>query len=397
MPFGGYSSFKDCVSQNKNKQNPEAYCADIMRSVEGKEYKFYTTFSGFKAIENKDGSKDYYVDGYLSTNEKDLGNDIVTNLGLDDMDLQLDLRNIKVDVEHELGKGSANPPAGRIVEHRREPKRIWINVLLNKNYPNFKGLLEQIKQKFIDGFSITYKTIDFVHKVINGAKVRLLNKVYIINVGMTGNPMNTGCSMGDVIMKSIADYEQTEKTLTVDDRNWKIKEKIKSEVKIMDQEKDAPGKEDPAKKEVVGKDKPEGKTDEVKTVSVEQFNAVETQVKKLTEAIESQQTQEKTINQTLEGIRGKILEQDEFKGIKAEKDLEAQQEVNKKTAEQLEEVYELLHAPQLKALQSQEADLQKLRDLEAKAILQTSGNGGNTEVGQKDMSGPLDSIQMGGS
>jgi hypothetical protein len=34
MPFAGYKNFADCVSKNRTKGNPEAYCAVIMRAVE---------------------------------------------------------------------------------------------------------------------------------------------------------------------------------------------------------------------------------------------------------------------------------------------------------------------------------------------------------------------------
>jgi len=34
-PFAGYKDFADCVRQNKDKEDPEAYCAVIMRKVEG--------------------------------------------------------------------------------------------------------------------------------------------------------------------------------------------------------------------------------------------------------------------------------------------------------------------------------------------------------------------------
>lgn len=34
-PFAGYRNFAQCVRQNQDKKNPEAYCAVIMRSVEG--------------------------------------------------------------------------------------------------------------------------------------------------------------------------------------------------------------------------------------------------------------------------------------------------------------------------------------------------------------------------
>lgn len=36
MPFGEYSSFEDCVAQNQEADDPEAYCAEIQRRVEGK-------------------------------------------------------------------------------------------------------------------------------------------------------------------------------------------------------------------------------------------------------------------------------------------------------------------------------------------------------------------------
>jgi hypothetical protein len=36
MPFAKYKDFKDCVAKNRDKENPEAYCATIMRKVEGR-------------------------------------------------------------------------------------------------------------------------------------------------------------------------------------------------------------------------------------------------------------------------------------------------------------------------------------------------------------------------
>ena len=36
-PFGGYENFDQCVSKNQDKDDPEAYCASIMRKVEEKD------------------------------------------------------------------------------------------------------------------------------------------------------------------------------------------------------------------------------------------------------------------------------------------------------------------------------------------------------------------------
>jgi len=35
MPFGPYSSFDDCVSKNRDKRSPQAYCAVVKRKIEG--------------------------------------------------------------------------------------------------------------------------------------------------------------------------------------------------------------------------------------------------------------------------------------------------------------------------------------------------------------------------
>lgn len=34
MPFAGYKDFDDCVAKNRDKRDPKAYCAEIMRKVE---------------------------------------------------------------------------------------------------------------------------------------------------------------------------------------------------------------------------------------------------------------------------------------------------------------------------------------------------------------------------
>src|SRR3990167_2726706 len=39
MPMGEFKNFKDCVSKNKDKKNPLAYCASIMRKIEGEKTK----------------------------------------------------------------------------------------------------------------------------------------------------------------------------------------------------------------------------------------------------------------------------------------------------------------------------------------------------------------------
>lgn len=36
MPFAGYEDFDACIVDNQDKEDAEAYCAEIQRQVEGK-------------------------------------------------------------------------------------------------------------------------------------------------------------------------------------------------------------------------------------------------------------------------------------------------------------------------------------------------------------------------
>lgn len=40
MPFAGYQDFADCVRQNQDKDDPEAYCAFIERQAKADEERF---------------------------------------------------------------------------------------------------------------------------------------------------------------------------------------------------------------------------------------------------------------------------------------------------------------------------------------------------------------------
>lgn len=37
MPIGKYKDFKDCVNQNQDKSDPQAYCGAIQQQIEGKD------------------------------------------------------------------------------------------------------------------------------------------------------------------------------------------------------------------------------------------------------------------------------------------------------------------------------------------------------------------------
>lgn len=69
-PFGEYKDFADCVAKNKDKSDPEAYCAAIKRKIEGSTQKL----GGKKELSEKEYEefkKDHMAHGYTEQQAKD--------------------------------------------------------------------------------------------------------------------------------------------------------------------------------------------------------------------------------------------------------------------------------------------------------------------------------------
>jgi HK97 family phage prohead protease len=174
-----------------------------------KNYTFFTDEVGYEETETK-GGKDYFVTGYISTKDRDLVNDVVSENALSEMLNQINHKNIKLDVEHEAWR-EENPsivPVGKIIEAKRDEKGIFVKAILNRAHGRFKEVWDSVKSGFLDAFSIAFKTTSYVHKVVDGVKTRILNGVELLNVALTGNPVNPECKMTEVFTKSLKDMEE---------------------------------------------------------------------------------------------------------------------------------------------------------------------------------------------
>jgi len=194
------------------KEQAERMHRAIMANKKEAEEIFFTDELDYSSIETKKG-KEYYVEGYISTKDLDLGNDIVTDECLNDMLEQLKGRTIKLDVEHETMKGESELdkkinktkiPIGKIVDAWRDEKGIKAKAILNKAHSRFQEVWNSIKNGFLDGFSIAYYPIQTITKNIGDKIVRLLNKVDLINVALTGNPMNPEARLTSAFTKSLS-------------------------------------------------------------------------------------------------------------------------------------------------------------------------------------------------
>ncbi len=171
-------------------------------------------------VELKEEGENFFVEGHISTSDLDLVNDIVTKDCLLDMASQMQERTIKLDIEHESFRGNTDLekeinktiiPAAKIDDFLIDKKGLKIRAMLNRHIPRFNEVKNSIKDGFLDAFSIAFIPVESKTDAREGQEVRMLNKVNLLNVAFTGNPVNTNSTMTNVFAKSLEFLNEQEK------------------------------------------------------------------------------------------------------------------------------------------------------------------------------------------
>ena len=183
----------------------------------------FEILTGNLELEEKEvkGQNKQYIKGLISTNDKDLVNDIVTQKCMDSMTKQIKDRTLKLDFEHETFSGETEQemeinktkiPLGKRVDWQRKDNGIEVEWELNPTWKqinskgeiltNYEDIIYNIKNGFYDGFSIAYYPTSTDTKNIKGENVRLLDDVNLLNVALTGNAINQEASLTKIFAKS---------------------------------------------------------------------------------------------------------------------------------------------------------------------------------------------------
>lgn len=350
---------------------------------------------GLKAFTEVDekGEKQYYVEGYISTTEKDLVNDVVTDEALDDMLEQIREHNIKIDKEHEAWNGETDvekikaktiEPRGRIVEADRDEKGLKAKILLNKHRSDFENLWGSIKDGMLDAFSIAFLP-EIAKKIERGGElIRKLSKIKLLNVAFTGNPVNPGAKMVDVFTKSLDDIDaENAETLNTGVTQKDI-EALRDDISRLEKTvKSTVEGAEPDTTEVTKmpeeKGEPEegGENPEVKSKDGEGSEFDATEVKSRLDSIEESLSELKSLNDTNEEPEEKSDDDPEEKSGDSDEDPE------EKSADQLDDRIESLES-ELKSL------TEKLSEPERKARQTETSE--NAETKSSGESGPLSYI-----
>lgn len=200
-----------------------------------KQFVFYTKGLETKSFYDEEVKAErYFVKGHIDSSDLDLVNDIVTKSCMEDMSKQINSKNLKLDYDHETLRKSKDEneldaklnltkiPLGKAISEELDSKGNLVEFELNPNWKKFnsKGdivmtfqeVWQNIKSGFYDAFSIAYVPIKTVSKEINGMKARLLDQINLINVALTGNPINPAATMTNIMAKSLEYLEEDEES-----------------------------------------------------------------------------------------------------------------------------------------------------------------------------------------
>lgn len=185
------------------------------------EFVFYSEKLNYKTLIGTKG-KEYFVEGYISTGDIDLVNDIVTKNCMDSMLNQFSDRTIKLDFEHETFRGKskldaeANKtriPLGKAISQSQDSKGVIVRWQMNPTWKKFdekgnvtmtfKDVWDNVESEMYDAFSIAYVPTSTKNIDQEGKSIRLLDHVNLLNVALTGNAINPQATMTAVMAKSL--------------------------------------------------------------------------------------------------------------------------------------------------------------------------------------------------
>lgn len=249
------------------------------------------------SLELKSEGENFFVEGYISTSDVDLVNDIVTKNCLMDMAEQMKTRAIKFDVEHESFRGKSNLevetnktiiPAAKVDDFLVDKKGLKVRAMLNRHSSRFEEVKGSIEDGFLDAFSIAYIPVKSVIEERNGSQVRMLDQLNLLNVAFTGNPVNTEARMTNVFAKSLQFLEEKENHNHISDNSIKqreVKQMTEGEKETNDEVVEESKEEAEVKDEVEAEAKPEEVPEEAPAEAV----AENEEVKALTEKVDAMQ------------------------------------------------------------------------------------------------------------
>ena len=156
-----------------------------------------------KFCEMDENGKVTHVTGYITSNEFDAENQLLTKNALSSILNQLKNKNYTFDIEHSSINGmghNSQVPVAKVADSGMDDKGIWVKAQLNPYHSRYDEFSDSLRGGFYKGFSITGTVNnDNVKSVnVNGNVVSAIEDWTMSNIGFTGAPMNPDATLGGV-------------------------------------------------------------------------------------------------------------------------------------------------------------------------------------------------------
>lgn len=177
MPFGGYKNFDDCVSKNRDKSDPQAYCGSIKAKTEGKameqdENSFFKLMN-IDVMKSKGEAGETVWRGVLSSTGVDYDNERLTRKALEKAALQLPGKTVFFNHKHDgLGVGAFK--SARVEDLDNGISNLVVEVIPSKA-PGVQDIVIQVNEGTLKCMSIGGKKLSKGRAVMD----KLLNKEVI--------------------------------------------------------------------------------------------------------------------------------------------------------------------------------------------------------------------------
>jgi hypothetical protein len=210
------------------------------------------------------GQERVFLEGIISSTHIDLVDDLVTKNCLESFKKQIMEKSLKLDLEHEAFRGDSveekelnktKIPVGKMFDAdvkavEKNHFGLFVKSELNPFEDRFDQIKGNVKEGFLDAYSIAFIPTKTAEQMIGGKSVRLLDDAILLNVALTGNPINTQAKNREIFMKSIEsleDYKKEKKanpgvegSLIVKSHDHKSDSQLNSEVKMSEEENKKP-------------------------------------------------------------------------------------------------------------------------------------------------------------
>ena len=177
-----------------------------------KNFNFQTEQFNYSVVTLK-GEKKHYIEGYISTIDADSYNEVVTLKGQQEILEQIQNKVITMDVEHEEWYDENNQmldkprnekiPVAKIVGAELKSRGVWVKAEINAHGDRFKNIWGSIKDGFLHSFSVAFYPIRAVTKAIDGIERTFIDALELINVTLTGSPVNTNATFKPVMKAAL--------------------------------------------------------------------------------------------------------------------------------------------------------------------------------------------------